>query len=114
MNGVEGQARWGAGAAAFWFDDPWLPGFARQSMAKIQDKVRVAPILVPSAGMERQSYASPSGGAFGLSSKSKHASQASALMADYFTTKEFSKGVAESSAVPMDLSVVAGANVHPA
>ncbi len=114
LTGVQAQARWAAGASAYWFDGPWLPGYLRRDLPDLQDKLRVAPILVPTRQHQPQSYAPPAGGSFWLSAKSGRPAEASRLMTEFLTTKEFAIGVAESSAVPADLSVVAEADVHPA
>lgn len=114
MDPHEGPLRWMSGSSAYWMDGPWLPGVVdEQQDETLSERLRVAPILVPDREHEPTVYHGPNGGGIWISDQSEHPDECSDLLAQHFTTKEFFVGVAESSAVPADLSVVPDADVHP-
>ncbi|MGH3749492.1 MAG: ABC transporter substrate-binding protein [Micromonosporaceae bacterium] len=113
IDGLQAQLRWAGGAAAYFFDGPWLPGMVKRQLAQKSEQLRVAPMLVPDSGTAVTAYRDPQQGNFWISSKSKHAEAASQLLREHFTTPEFFAGIASSSAVPANLDAVAKADVHP-
>ena len=114
LDGTQAQVRWAGGASAYWMDGPWLPTFVKANAPDLEDQLRVSTILVPDASSKVTTYRGPQGGAFWISSQSKQPAAASRLLREHFTTRDFYRGVAESSAVPADLSVVDDAEVTPA
>lgn len=110
------RVKWAAGAAGYYFDGPWCPGSVSQDAGEFFDKIDVAPMLVPEAGMDVTAYRPPAGGMYYLSGTSKNVEITSQLL-NHQTDEQYYIDIAKGHAQPpADLSVVdkAADELHPA
>ncbi|WP_156253089.1 ABC transporter substrate-binding protein [Pseudactinotalea terrae] len=113
-NDRDARARWAAGQAGYYFDGPWCAGVVMQDLADFAEQMDVGPMLVPEAGMDVVAYRGPQGGAFFLSGPSQRQADVGELLSR-FTSPAYYQGLAENmDQPPLDLAVVAQADVHPA
>lgn len=109
-----GRVRWAAGAAGFFFDGPWCAGTLSQDAEEFLEKLDVAPMIVPEAGMDPVAYRGPQGGMYWISGTSEKVEDASELLG-YQTQEQFYVDIANGMAQPpLDLSAIEKADVHPA
>ncbi len=106
------RARWATGVAGMFLDGPWNVGVVQTEFADFIEQVGVAPIPTPE-GQTSFIHKPPTGGVFWVSSQSQNPDVAADILAG-FTTPEYYVGLAEQmDQPPLDLTVVAQANVHP-
>lgn len=114
LDDKNGRVRWAAGAAGFFIDGPWCPGTLKLDAAEFLDKIDVAPILRPDASTPVATYRGRQGGMYWIAKSSRMAEQASQLLG-HQTERQYYIDIANGMAQPpLDLSVLADADVHPA
>lgn len=108
------RVRWATGVAAYFFDGPWCPGSTEKDAKQFLDKVDVGPMLVPQAGTPVASYRPPQPGFYYLSAKSGKAEAVGRLLGQQTTKEYYADICAGMGPPPLDPSVVAGSEAHPA
>ena len=107
------RARWSTGVAGLFFDGPWNIGVIKDQFKAFVDKVGVTSIPSAEAGRPIYIYAPPKAGDYCLAATSKQPELAAKLL-KVFTTKEVMLAETEQmDGMPVDLSLVDKANVHP-
>lgn len=107
------RARWATGAAGMFLDGPWNVGVVQAEFGDFLDRVGVAPVPAPEGRTPPYIHNAPVGGEFWISSQSEHPEVAGEILQE-LTSREYYVGLAERmDQPPLDLSVVAEANVHP-
>jgi multiple sugar transport system substrate-binding protein len=111
LDARNGRARWVTGAVGMFTDGPWNIGVIQANFAEAMDNTGVAQVPVANAG--NYLHRGPQGGVFWISSQSDAPAVAADLLKG-FNTEEYYIGLAERmDQPPLDLDVVARANVHP-
>ncbi|MGH3655371.1 MAG: ABC transporter substrate-binding protein [Micromonosporaceae bacterium] len=105
------RARWVTGVAGMFFDGPWNAGVVNGQFKDFLDKLGVGGIPGPEA--DPVVHIPPKQGTFWVSAHSKNTELASELLAELLSTEYQSSLAGYMDQPPLDLSVVAKADVHP-
>lgn len=107
------RARWSTGVAGLFFDGPWNIGVVKDQFKPFVDKVGVTSMPSSEAGRPIFVYTPPKAGDYCFAATSKQPEVAAELL-KLFTTKEVMLAETEQmDGMPVDLSLVDKANVHP-
>ncbi|MGW7681001.1 ABC transporter substrate-binding protein [Kribbella sp. NPDC054772] len=107
------RARWSTGVAGLFFDGPWNIGVINYQFKVFLDKVGVASMPTAEAGRPLVVYAPPKAGDYVVAATSKDPELVAKLL-KIFTTEEVMLAETEQmDGMPVDLSLVNKANVHP-
>lgn len=113
LDARNGRARWVTGVAGMFTDGPWNIGVLQTNFPEFMDKTGVAQVPVPSKEQAVYLHSAPQGGVFWINSQSDAPAVAADILTN-FNTSEYYIGLAERmDQPPLDLDVVASADVHP-
>ena len=105
------RTRWAAGAAGFFPDGPWCAGGVKAVTPDFVPTMEVGPILTPEPGAQPVVYRGAPASQIFVAGNTRDPERASALVSS-FTTPEYQTGLAAGmDQPPMDLEVVAAADV---
>lgn len=107
------RERWAAGEAAILFDGSWNIGVVKSNFSAIIDDVGVAEPVRVDASKPYFVYRTPPKGTFYISSQSKNVQAATDILLQLTSSEYYMKLAERMDQPPLDLSVVANANVHP-
>ncbi|GAA2756393.1 ABC transporter substrate-binding protein [Actinopolymorpha rutila] len=107
------RARWTTGIAGVFFDGPWNVGVIKDGFKQFLGKLGVAPVPVAEAGRTPVLYSAPKPGDFWLSASSKLPDKASELLGRFATKDVMLREAEQMDGMPVDLSLVDKADVHP-